>query len=153
MMFGHPGRLYTYFTYGMHWCANVVTGPEGRGEAVLLRAAAPLAGHETLRDRRGPTVPVRDLLRGPARLAQGFGLDRQANGRDLTCGDGPLRLCHRDRPPPEIVSGPRVGVRLAADLPWRFTVAGDRFVSAYRRHPKAGGPASTGPTSGASPAH
>lgn len=138
VMFGPAGHLYTYFTYGMHWCANVVTGPMGHGQAVLLRAAEPVAGHDTFRRRRGGCSP-RDLLRGPARLAQAFGLEGDVNGLDLVADDAPLRLYSDDaaETAPEVVMGPRVGVRLAADIPWRYSIAGSPHVSTYRRHAKA----------------
>lgn len=137
VMFGPAGHLYTYFTYGMHWCANVVTGVEGEGQAVLLRAARMVQGEAAVRSRRGQRPSARDLLRGPARLAQALGLDRSAGGLDLLADDTPVRLLGRDAPAPAVAVGPRVGVRLAADLPWRFAVAEDPLVSPYRRHPKA----------------
>ncbi|CAN5855264.1 DNA-3-methyladenine glycosylase [soil metagenome] len=138
VMFGPAGHLYTYFTYGMHWCANVVTGPTGHGQAVLLRAAEPVTGHETFHRRRRGASP-RDLLRGPARLAQAFGLDGGVNGLDLVADDAPLRLHAKDEADtaPEVVTGPRVGVRLAADVPRRYSIAGSRLVSTYKRHAKA----------------
>ncbi|CAN5122173.1 DNA-3-methyladenine glycosylase [soil metagenome] len=151
-MFCPAGRLYTYFTYGMHWCANVVTGSAGQGEAVLLRAARLLEGEQVARARRGARPSDRDLLRGPARLAQALGLDGDADGTDLLADDAPLRLLPRDADPSAISTGPRVGVRLAADLAWRFWVTDDPLVSAYKRHPKAAPtpprpPARSGPPS------
>jgi DNA-3-methyladenine glycosylase len=136
VMWGPAGHLYTYFTYGMHWCANVVTGAEGQGQAVLLRAAELVQGEEAVRRRRGDLAAARDLLRGPARLAQAFGLGRDDGGRDLVT-DPDLLVLPRSRPAPVVAQGPRVGVRLAADLPWRFWVADHPLVSAYRRHPRA----------------
>jgi DNA-3-methyladenine glycosylase len=138
-LFGPPGHAYVYFTYGMHWCLNTATGTEGRGEGVLLRAAEPLAGLETLRRRRGPRGAERDLLRGPARLAQAFGLDGTWSAVDL-CGEGPLHLAD-DGARPQVVAGPRVGVAVAADHPWRFVAAGSPWASAYKRHPRAAPPA------------
>ncbi|WP_370324290.1 DNA-3-methyladenine glycosylase [Euzebya sp.] len=137
VMWERAGHLYTYFTYGMHWCANVVTGEVGEGQAVLLRAAEPLAGEEVFRARRGDRPSRRDLLRGPARLAQAFGLGRDHDGLDLLAPDAPLRVHRRVGPAPEVVAGPRVGVRRAADVPWRFAVADSPWVSRYVRHPKA----------------
>jgi DNA-3-methyladenine glycosylase len=136
VMWGPGGHLYTYFTYGMHWCANVVTGEEGQGQAVLLRAAALVEGEAVVRQRRGADVPARDLLRGPARLARGFGLGRADGGRDLVT-DPDLALLPRTGPAPATATGPRTGVRLAADLPWRFWVRGHPAVSPHRRHPRA----------------
>jgi DNA-3-methyladenine glycosylase len=132
-MFGPPGHLYVYFTYGMHWCANVVCGEQDRCAAVLLRAGEVVEGVETARMRRGGRVRDRDLARGPARLAQALGWDRAHDGLDL-CGDA-IRMT---RPGGEGVAaarvrrGPRVGLRHAADRPWRFWVDDDPHVSAYR---------------------
>jgi DNA-3-methyladenine glycosylase len=123
VMFGPPGRLYVYFTYGMHHCANLVTGADGDPGAVLLRAGEVIDGLDVARERR-PRSSDRDLARGPARLCQVLGLDLGDNGitPDLELG----------RPPAAVATGPRVGLRHAADRPWRFWVEGDRFVSAYR---------------------
>lgn len=137
-LFGPPGHLYVYFTYGMHFCANVATGAEGHGQGVLLRAAEPLAGWEVMRARRGERIGDRDLLRGPARLAQAFGLDRSWDGTDLCAPDAPLRLCADGWRPPAVEVGPRTGVAAAADLPYRFAVDGSRWVSPYKRHRRAG---------------
>lgn len=134
VMFGPSGYAYVYFTYGMHWCLNVVTGPPGEAAAVLVRAGAVVAGLATARSRRG-AVSDRDLARGPARLCQALGIDRSAYGAYLL-GDGPVRLTPPAVPVPSstIASGPRVGVTGAHDRPWRFWLAGDPTVSAYRRH-------------------
>ncbi|MEE8603473.1 DNA-3-methyladenine glycosylase [Euzebya tangerina] len=139
VMFGPAAHLYTYFVYGMHWCANIVTGQPGEGEAVLLRAARLLEGEGAVRVRRGTSVAERDLLRGPARLAAGLGLGRTAGGADLLAPDAPLRVVVGAAAPgaTAVEVGPRVGVRLAADVPWRFVAAGSRWVSDYRRHPRA----------------
>jgi DNA-3-methyladenine glycosylase len=134
-LFGPPGHAYVYFTYGMHWCLNTATGRPGRGEGVLLRAAEPVAGLETMRTRRGPRVRDRDRQRGPARLAQAFGLDGSWSGADL-CDGGPLRLAD-DGERPDVDASPRVGVVAAPDRPWRFVAAGSRWASAYKRHPRA----------------
>jgi DNA-3-methyladenine glycosylase len=136
-MFGLPGHLYVYFSYGMHWCANVVSGPAGAGEAVLLRAAEPLAGHGVFRDRRRG-VADRDLLRGPARLAQAFGLDRSANGADLCAPDAVVHLAD-DGTRPDVEVTARIGITKAADLPRRYVAAGSRWASAYRGHRRAPG--------------
>jgi DNA-3-methyladenine glycosylase len=142
VMFGPAGVLYVYFTYGMHWCLNVVAGPDGAASAVLLRAGEVVEGAETARSRRagaaGAVPADRDLARGPARLAAALGLDGTATGTPLLDGVGPAHL----RPPvaptdPALVrSGPRVGVSTGADTPWRFWLAGEATVSAYRRQPR-----------------
>lgn len=142
VMFGPPGHLYVYFTYGMHHCMNVVCGDEGRGEAVLLRAAVALSGGERIRDRRGSKHTERDLLRGPGRLTQALAVDRDLDGADLTDPDSAVRLEDDGwRPDPgSIERGPRIGVREAADVPWRFWLADVPEVSRYTRHPRAPGP-------------
>ncbi|WP_414689950.1 DNA-3-methyladenine glycosylase [Nocardioides sp.] len=130
IMFGPPGHLYVYFTYGMHHCANVVCGSEGTSAAVLLRAGEVVEGTWTARDRRSRSTD-RDLARGPARLCRALGIDLADNGNNLT--DGRIRLSLGDAPVPGAVSrGPRVGLRGAADYPWRFWLTGERSVSTYR---------------------
>jgi DNA-3-methyladenine glycosylase len=128
VMFGLPGRLYVYFTYGMHHCMNVVTGREGEGSAVLLRAAEPLEGIESMRERRG-TAELRELCAGPARLTQAFGIGRGHNGSDLVIG--PDLFVARGRRLDEglVAAGPRVGIRAAREAPWRFFDASSGFVS------------------------
>jgi DNA-3-methyladenine glycosylase len=135
IMFGPAGFLYVYFTYGMHWCANVVTGVEGEASAVLLRAGAVVSGLDDAVARRRSTVE-RDLARGPARLCQALGIDGTAYGADLLAADSPvrLRLPRTSVPEPRIAAGPRVGVTGAHDREWRFWIADDPTVSAYRRH-------------------
>jgi DNA-3-methyladenine glycosylase len=136
-LYGPGGHAYVYFSYGMHWMLNIATGPAGSGQGCLLRAAEPLEGLDCMRRRRGG-VADRDLLRGPGRLAQAFGLDRDWSGRDV-CGrdpDHPLGLAD-DGDRPEIVNGPRVGVSQAADLPWRYRAAGSPWISSYKRSPRA----------------
>ena len=133
-MFGDPGHAYVYFTYGMHWCMNTVTGDQGVGQGCLLRAAQPLEGLDVIRERRG-AAKDRDLLRGPGRLGQGFGLHRAYSGIDL-CDGGPLFLAD-DGDRPEVMVGPRVGVATGADQAWRFWVPDSPWVSVYKRHPKA----------------
>lgn len=122
-MFGPPGRLYVYFTYGMHFCANVVTGAEGEPFAVLLRAGQVVDGVDLAVDRRGTS---KDLARGPARLAQALGFDRSHDGLDL---EGLLLLGEGES---RVSSGPRVGIREASDRPWRFWITDDPSVSVYR---------------------
>jgi DNA-3-methyladenine glycosylase len=127
-MFGPPGRLYVYFTYGMHHCCNVVTGGAGEPGAVLLRAGEVVEGHDLARRRR-PRSSVRDLARGPARLCEVLGISREQDGADLTAG--PVVLEPGD-PVPDWETGPRVGLRGAPERPWRFWVPGEPTVSAYR---------------------
>jgi DNA-3-methyladenine glycosylase len=135
VMFGPAGHAYVYFTYGMHWCVNVVTGVPGEASAVLLRAGAVVSGLAAARARRPAVRRDVDLARGPARLCAALGIDGAAYGAYLLDG-GPVRL----EPPPApvapdlVVAGPRVGVTGAHDVPWRFWLAGDPTVSAYRRH-------------------
>ena len=127
VMFGPPGHLYVYFTYGMHHCANVVCGPEGIASAVLLRAGEVVDGVELARSRRGSS-PDRDLARGPARLCQALGLDLTHNGLDLTTGSLVLQAPVEAS---DISTGPRVGLRQAPDRPWRFWLTGEPTVSRY----------------------
>ncbi len=136
VMFGPPGHLYVYFTYGMHHCCNVACGPEGEASAILLRAGEVIAGAATARERR-PGSTDRDLARGPGRLCKAMGIDRTDNGLDLR------DRIELDAPSPQVSTGPRVGLRLAAERPWRFWVTGDPTVSRYvpakarKRRPRA----------------
>ncbi|WP_026922386.1 DNA-3-methyladenine glycosylase [Glycomyces arizonensis] len=131
VMFGPAGHLYVYFTYGMHYCANISCGPEGFGAAVLLRAGEVVDGVATAQARRGERIAFRDLGRGPARLAQAMGWDRDDDGADMV---GSVRRGAGDL---AVRSGPRTGITKAAEVPWRFWIDGDAFVSPYKRHPKA----------------
>src|SRR4051794_36629287 len=126
VMFGPPGHLYTYFTYGMHHCANVVCGPEGRASAVLLRAGEVVEGVDLARTRR-TRGPDRDLARGPARLCQALALDLTHNGMPLAAA---LELA-APVDGARVSTGPRVGLRHAADHPWRFWLTDDPTVSRY----------------------
>ena len=123
-MFGPPGRAYVYRSYGIHWCFNVVGGT-GPGSAVLVRALEPTLGLGAMRARRGLDEPRR-LCAGPGRLCQALGLDAAHDG--LALDAAPFALLPRDATP-TIVAGPRIGISRAADLPWRFGVAGSRFLS------------------------
>jgi DNA-3-methyladenine glycosylase len=136
VMFGPPGYAYVYFTYGMHWCVNVVCGPEGEASAVLLRAGSIVDGVELARSRRTAARRDTDLARGPARLTQALGIDAGAYGTSMLDGTGPMTLSDAPEPvvPQRIRSGPRVGVTGAHDIAWRFWLDGDPTVSAYRRH-------------------
>jgi DNA-3-methyladenine glycosylase len=127
-MFGRPGHLYVYFTYGMHWCMNVVTSPAGHGSAVLLRAGEPLEGLHEMASRRGTGRP-RDLCRGPARWTQAFGIDRESDGADLVRGSEIWLETGVPVAPSRVAAGPRVGIRDAVDRPWRFVVEGSPWVS------------------------
>jgi DNA-3-methyladenine glycosylase len=136
VMFGPPGHLYCYFTYGMHWCANVVCGVDGVAAAVLLRAGAVVRGTDAAWARRPAARRERDLARGPARLAACLALDSAANGLDLCSDASPVRLeSLPSRRPNGVRTGPRVGITAAADRPWRFWLDDAPSVSAF----KAGG--------------
>lgn len=128
VMFGPSGHLYCYFTYGMHVCCNVVCGPEGDPSAVLLRGGEVVDGLELARERR-PGAADRDLARGPARLCRALGIGLEHDGTDLSTGPLTLTL---GTPPADVSTGPRVGLRAAADRPWRFWSTGERTVSTYR---------------------
>ncbi|MFD2092486.1 DNA-3-methyladenine glycosylase [Blastococcus deserti] len=131
IMFGPPGRLYVYFSYGVHWCANVVVGPEGRGSAVLLRAGDIVLGEEVARARRPAARVARDLARGPARLTQALGIGPYDRGLDLLAPESPVRL-HHGSAPATVSAGPRVGISQATELPWRFWETGAPSVSVFR---------------------
>jgi DNA-3-methyladenine glycosylase len=139
VMFGPAGHLYVYFTYGMHYCCNVVVGNEGHASAVLLRAGEVVDGVDLARARRR-NGPDRDLARGPARLCQALGIDGTHNGAFL--GEGALTLTLPQQPPAaQVRSGPRVGLRHAADHPWRFWLHDEPTVSVYRPAKRLGDPA------------
>jgi DNA-3-methyladenine glycosylase len=131
IMFGPPGRLYVYFSYGVHWCANVVVGPEGRGSAVLLRAGEVVVGETLAAARRLAARVPRDLARGPARLTQALAIGPDDKGTDLLDPGSSVRL-HRGPAPLAVSAGPRVGISLATDLPWRFWDADAPSVSVFR---------------------
>jgi DNA-3-methyladenine glycosylase len=120
VMFGPAGHLYVYFTYGMHHCANIVTGREGEGSAVLLRAVVPVEGIAVMRDRRGGRIDVAD---GPAKLCQAFAIDRRHNGADVCAGAGIGLFDDGTAPPDDPIVGPRIGISKAVDRPWRWRVA------------------------------
>jgi len=128
VMFGPPGHLYVYFTYGMHWCANVVCGKEGEGVGVLLRALEPVAGLELMRASRPKARTDRDLCRGPGRLSQAMGISGEDDGDDLRRGR--IRVLDDGVGPPGAPHvGPRIGISVATHEPWRWRVARNRFVS------------------------
>jgi DNA-3-methyladenine glycosylase len=129
-MFAGPGRLYVYFTYGMHWCANAVCGEVGSGTAVLLRAASPIDGEDLMWARRPKARFERDLLSGPAKLCQAFGLDGSFDGADLVRGDRGIRLVDDGvAPPARPGRSTRIGLSAGAEHPWRWFVKGDPNVS------------------------
>jgi DNA-3-methyladenine glycosylase len=141
VMFGPPGHAYVYFTYGMHFCVNLVCLGNGSASAVLLRAGRVIAGEDLARVRRNrgtAVVPFRDLARGPARLCQALDIDRSLDGADVCVADSPLRMRWPDARTTarsaeiKVLSGPRVGVSSAAEIPWRFWIEGEPTVSAYR---------------------
>jgi DNA-3-methyladenine glycosylase len=131
IMFGPPGRLYVYFSYGVHWCANVVVGPEGRGSAVLLRAGEVVVGEDLASTRRPAARSARDLARGPARLTQALAIGPDDRGADLLDPQSTVRL-HRGPAPSAVTAGPRVGISQATDLPWRFWETDAASVSVFR---------------------
>ncbi len=127
VMFGLPGRLYVYFTYGMHYCCNIVVGEEGYGAAVLVRAVEPLSGVAELEKRRGRKRGV-ELTNGPAKLCQALGIDKTMNGHDLT--QAPFKLIFQPAvPAKDIVTTPRIGISQAKDVLWRFYIADNPYVS------------------------
>jgi DNA-3-methyladenine glycosylase len=138
-MFGPPEHLYVYFTYGMHYCANIVCREEGAAGAVLLRALEPVEGLELMRSRRPSARRDRDLCAGPARLCQALGIDRRMDGADLVSGDGGIRLVSDGTPPPRkpLVTA-RVGISErcgdAVHYPWRFVVPGNEYASRPAPH-------------------
>jgi DNA-3-methyladenine glycosylase len=134
VMFGRPGLLYVYFTYGMHYCCNVVCWPEGRAGAVLVRALAPIDGLAVMRHRRPRAMSDRELCSGPARLCQALSLDRRANGLDLLDPSSPVRLLDDGVASPtgdSLGRSARIGLNsaLQAHEPWRFFVRGDPNLS------------------------
>ncbi|MDN7905828.1 DNA-3-methyladenine glycosylase [Burkholderia diffusa] len=134
-MFGPPGHMYVYFTYGMHWCCNCVCGPEGAGTGVLIRALEPLHGLERMRAARPPLTRDRDLCRGPARLTQALGIAGAQDGVDLVAAlEGFALVDDGMAPPANLAGGPRVGIRVGQELPWRWSVPGNRHVSGPLPH-------------------
>ncbi len=131
VMFGEGGFAYVYFTYGMHHCFNVVCGARGEAGAVLVRAAEPLRGRAAMAHlrKRAPEAPATELASGPGKLCQALAIDRTLNGHDLAKEPLRLRIDWGAEPAGEVASGPRVGIRLARDLPWRFWLRGNPHVS------------------------
>ena len=133
IMFGPPGFLYVYFTYGMHWCANVICGPEGQAAGVLIRALDPIAGEEQMREARPAARRERDLCNGPAKLCQALGISGADNGADLLAAGpapGTVRLLDDGTPPPRRPGrGTRIGIKVATEKRWGFWVPGNPSVS------------------------
>jgi DNA-3-methyladenine glycosylase len=132
VLFGPPAHAYVYFSYGVHSLLNFVAEPEGDAAAVLIRALEPVEGIEVMRARRG-IDRVEDLCSGPGKLTQALGVGLELNGVPLA--SGPIRVLGPPNGRPRVVTGPRIGISKAAELPWRFCAAGSRFVS--RPYPKA----------------
>jgi DNA-3-methyladenine glycosylase len=130
VLFGPPGRAYVYLSYGIHSLLNAVAEPEGEAAAVLIRALEPTAGLDRMRARRGDR-PDHDLCSGPGKLAEALGIDLDANGADLT-SDPFLLLPREEDWRGEILTGPRIGITKAVDLPWRFSLEGSSYVSRPR---------------------
>jgi DNA-3-methyladenine glycosylase len=130
VMFGRPGHLYVYFTYGLHWCANAVCREQGDAAAVLLRALSPLEGIERMRAMRVKATRDRDLCSGPAKLTQALGIDGAHNGLDLTRRASPVRIVDDGTPPPDMPAvSTRIGLTVAVDEQWRWYLSTDENVS------------------------
>lgn len=130
IMFGPAGFMYVYFTYGMHWCCNVVCGDEGDGSGVLLRALEPLAGLEHMRIARPRARRDRDLCSGPGRLTQAMGITGAQNGIDLVLAQSGFTIVSDGTMPPEDpVAGKRIGISRGKELPWRWRIVGNSHVS------------------------
>lgn len=129
VMFGESGRLYVYFTYGMHYCCNIVTGKEGYGSGVLIRAVEPLEGIELIEQRRG--VGGVNATNGPAKLTQALAIDLSLGGHDLR--EPPLRLLAGDLRPSEVVAqSPRIGISKATEIHRRYYIKGNPYVARHR---------------------
>lgn len=136
-MFGEPGHLYAYFTYGMHVCGNIVCSPDGQPSGLLMRGGEVVEGIELARHRRTTAKTDRDLARGPGRLAVALGIQLTDDGSDLFA---PPFLLHEGEAPGRVLCGPRTGVSGAgggSSYPWRYWIEGDRTVSPYKKHPRA----------------
>jgi len=128
VMFGPPGRLYVYFTYGMHYCMNIVTEKEGVAAAVLIRALEPVAGIPLMQKNRGPKAIEKNLANGPAKLCQALAITTAQNGHSLQSDD--LYVSNGETVlDADVVTTTRIGISAGADLPWRFYLRGNPFVS------------------------
>ncbi len=132
VMFGPAGHLYVYFTYGMHYCANVVSGKEGESSAVLLRAIQPLTGIKKMQKLRPKAKSEKDLCSGPAKLTQALGIGKAHNGADLTKSRSLFIYDDKKFASPRHATSPRIGVSKARDLKWRFYIPDNPNVSIYR---------------------
>ncbi|WP_031516063.1 DNA-3-methyladenine glycosylase [Desulfofalx alkaliphila] len=128
VMFGPPGRAYVYFTYGMHYCFNVVTMPEGVGDAVLIRALQPEFGIELMQERRA-RERLRDLCSGPAKLVQAMGISKEHNGADLVTGPVKIYAGYLGLKADEIVTTTRIGIKAGAELPLRYYIKDNPYIS------------------------
>lgn len=127
VMFGPSGHLYVYFTYGMHYCCNVVTGPKGHGSGMLIRAVEPIEGEEYMQQNRHGRNGL-ELTNGPAKLCEAYGIDKSWNGHDLR--QAPLRLIiGQPLPQEDVVQTTRIGISQAKEMPWRFYIRGNPYVS------------------------
>jgi DNA-3-methyladenine glycosylase len=132
-MFGRAGRLYVYRSYGVHWCANIVCGPEGEASAVLLRAVEPSAGVSEMWVDRPKARRITDLGSGPGKLCAALGIDGSHNGADLLDPSAPVRLLAAGSARPlDVVAGTRVGISKAVERPWRFAIRDHPHVSRPR---------------------
>jgi DNA-3-methyladenine glycosylase len=129
VMFGPPGHMYVYFTYGMHWCSNVVCGKGGEGYAVLIRALQPLAGLDLMYAARPNAKQDRQLCSGPARLTQAMSIRGAQDGEDLVEGSAYALIDDGMRPPKQPVQTTRIGITKAADYPWRWHVPDSPYIS------------------------
>ncbi|MFI0966628.1 DNA-3-methyladenine glycosylase [Streptomyces sp. NPDC021080] len=137
VMFGPAGHLYVYRSHGLHWCANIVTGTDGIASAVLIRAGRVVQGEDLARERRGANVESPRLARGPGNFCQALGITAEHNGTNLLTSDS-VALSEGEPVPAALIRvGPRVGVSRAHDWQYRFYLAGDPTVSAYRLSPRA----------------
>lgn len=128
-MYGPPGSAYVYFIYGSHFCFNVVTGPEGKGEAVLIRAVEPVAGLELMQKRRGEGCKITNLTSGPGKLCQAFAIDRALDGHDLSRKPLYLKESPHKKGVLIIKNTPRVGVSSAREQPLRYIIEGNAYLS------------------------
>ncbi|WP_229746024.1 DNA-3-methyladenine glycosylase [Rhodococcoides trifolii] len=135
IMFGPAGFLYVYLSYGIHFCANVVCGPDGTGAAVLIRAGEVVRGLPVARERRPASRNDAGLARGPGNVGSALAMSLSHNGSDVFSQQSPVTLSLGDET--VVASGPRTGVSVASERPWRFWLPGSAAVSTYRRSPRA----------------